>query len=315
MPDATPAAGIKAGYPRLPISTKARAYAQLCRPFTLQAPMVGALCAVGMVIQYGHATLDGVLDSWRRVVYAMATLLMVQVGSNFVNQATDVVEDRVNRSYRPIPRGVVSVDEALTIGHVLWFLAAARAVTLGAPFTIIVLAIVLLSYLYSTPPLRLKARLHIGYVAVAAARGLLGLVGVWSLFGPLDAPQPWVAGGILFAFLLGGVASKDFLDVAGDALANVQTWVVRYGSNGARLLMLPFILSPILTLPLSEQFGLLDLQPAAYAASVGTILTLAHRLLFAHDRPNRYLEGTPVWTFMYLSLMAMMLAFGLGGYL
>jgi 4-hydroxybenzoate polyprenyltransferase len=309
-----PVVGIRAGYPRLSGMVKLRAYIACARPFTLLAVFVGVAAAAGMNVAYGNVTWPAVLVDWRHLAYGVATLLMVQIGGNFVNQATDQ-EDEINRKYRPVVRGWVSREEASTIGHLLWFFAILRAATMGPAFGALVTALVATSYAYSSPPLRLKQRPWGGNISVALARGMLGFLAAWSLWGnPLD-PHPWVAGAVLTLFLVGATTAKDFADEAGDRAHGVRNLVVQYGPRRAAWMSLPFILSPVVTIGLAAALGWLFVNTVAYLVATLVVLTFAYHLIYSHGTANKVLEGNRPWMWMYFSLLALQVVFAVEGFI
>jgi 4-hydroxybenzoate polyprenyltransferase len=307
-----PAVGIRASYPRIPASAKARAYIAASRPFTLLAVFVGVIAAAAMNVSYGNTTWGAVLSDWRHLLFGLATLLMVQIGGNFVNQATDT-EDEINKQYRPVVRGIISREEASTIGHLLWFFAILRAATMGWEFGVLIAGLVAVSYSYSTPPIRFKQVPWGGNISVAVARGMLGFIAAWTLWGPVTDPRPWIAGGILTLFLVGATTAKDFADEAGDRAMGVRNLVVLYGPRKAALISLPFILSPIVTLALAGQ-GLLSVNLIAYLVATLVLLVFAYELLYAHAFENKVLEGNKPWFWMYMSLLALQVVFAVNGF-
>jgi 4-hydroxybenzoate polyprenyltransferase len=308
-----PAVGIRATYPRVPASIKARAYLAASRPFTLLAVFVGVFAAAGMNIAYGNTTWAAITTDWRHLAFGVATLLMVQIGGNFVNQSTDD-EDEINKQYRPVVRGLITKQEASTIGHLLWFFAILRAATMGPAFGVLVTGLVATSYAYSSPPLRLKQVPWGGNISVAIARGMLGFLAAWTLWGDVLAPQPWIAGGILTLFLVGATTAKDFADEKGDRAMGVRNLVVLYGPKRAALLSLPFILSPIATLFFAMHGSLLDINLIAYLVAALVIVTFAYQLLYQHAMENRVLEGNKPWFWMYASLLALQAVFAAGAF-
>lgn len=296
--------GIKTTYPRLPFSGKLRAYLACSRPFTWLAVLVGVLAASVMAVQYDYTAWEVILSQWHVVLYGAATLLMVVIGNNFVNQATDP-EDRVNRTYRPVVQGLIAQEEASTIGHMLWILGVLRATTLNLSFGVIVTILVIISYGYSHAPLRLKARPWMGNVGIGLARGGLGFLAAWSLVAPVFAQEALAAAGVLTIFVVGATTAKDFSDETGDRRFGVKTLVVRYGPQQAAGLSIPFIISPIILIPVLDWLGILRV-PVYAIALLGVVLTLfVHSMLKENQIQNRFLEASRPWAYMYGSLLVL----------
>ena len=104
---------------RVGLSRKVGAYIELISPFTLLAPLFGGLGAsfIALVVQ------DFEGFRWSTLVYGVATLMILNAASNCMNAAYDAHIDRINKPYRPIPRGLVTRDEALSLAWFLYFLA------------------------------------------------------------------------------------------------------------------------------------------------------------------------------------------------
>jgi len=294
--------GIRDTYPLVP-AAKFAAYLACARPFTWLAPLVGVVCAAGMATRYGYTSWASVAASWHLLVYGATTLLLLVVGNNFVNQSTDR-EDAINRAYRPVVRGLVSSQEAATIGHFLWFAALLRAATISVAFGVLVALLVTISYAYSHPPIRLKARPWLGNAAIAVARGGLGFLAAWSLWAPPLALPALMAALVLTVFLVGATTAKDFADLPGDAACGVRTLPVKYGPATAALLSHIWIvggLTLLFVLPL-------ELSPLTTGLALLAGLGLMASMETQHDKPNAVLEGNRPWLFMYLALLALQVA-------
>ena len=87
------------------LSKRARGLIDLVRPFTLLPPYVVSMSIIVASMIYSKAYIP---DNWWFIVgNASLTVAMVNAASNALNQATDVEADRISKSYRPIPRGVI----------------------------------------------------------------------------------------------------------------------------------------------------------------------------------------------------------------
>ena len=102
---------------RLTPAQRLRAVADLARPFTLLAPVVGVLCgAVVAAAATGH-------DLDLRALLAMLSAALATAASNAWNQVFDVQADRVNKPRRPVASGALSRAAALRVGHAAAILA------------------------------------------------------------------------------------------------------------------------------------------------------------------------------------------------
>jgi len=290
---------------RVGLSRKLGAYIELIRPFTLLAPLFGGIGA--SVVALSTQDFDGF--SWATLIYGVATLMMLNAASNCMNAAYDAHIDRINKPYRPIPKGLLSRDEASSIAFFLYFIAMFRAILISVEFFALVLLIVIITIYYSMPPIRLKKRFWASNVSIAFARGLLGFVAAWTIFGDPREPTPWVIGGILFIYLVGATTSKDFTDVEGDARYGMRTLPVMYGPNRAALIAGPFFILPFILIPVGVLRGHL-IESANYLLILVVWGAYVMWLLQTHatSRDPQF-ENSPVWKHMYLMLFALQLGF------
>ena len=296
--------GWRVGVPR-----KIAAYVELIRPFTLLAPVFGGIGGAVLALAAGG------FDEWVwpsavwTLVYGITTLVLLNAASNCLNGAYDAHIDAINKPYRPIPRGLVTRDEAVSLAYALYFLAFFRALLISPAFWAIVMLVAATSYYYSMPPVRFKKRFWFSNISIAFGRGMLGFVAAWTLFGDPLNPTPWVIGGIMFIFLVGATTSKDFTDVEGDRRYGMRTLPVVYGPRRAALIATPFFVGPFLLIPLGVLRGYL-VQEANVLLLLSVWGVYVMYLLQGHatERDPNF-ENSPVWKHMYMMLFALQLGF------
>jgi 4-hydroxybenzoate polyprenyltransferase len=155
-----------------------------------------------------------------------------------LNGISDVQEDRVNGSRRPIASGALSPRTAAWWAATAALAAVAIAGTLGVPAVASVLAVLVLGWQYSAGPGLLKRR-PTGTGAVGSGLGFLAYFMGFSG----QAELAWshaLAGPLIFAITMSawmafvGAPAKDLSDVPGDAAANRRTLAVCLGEPAAR---------------------------------------------------------------------------------
>ncbi|MEF8874138.1 MAG: UbiA family prenyltransferase [Candidatus Thermoplasmatota archaeon] len=293
--------GIKARYPNIPLSRRMRAFIQLLRPYTLFAPLFAVL--FGAIAQMGFA---GELHLLRgRILLLLLgglALMIAQASGQVSNQACDPPElDRINdKGYRPIPSGVISQEEAISIGWGLALLSVAIAFLIGDQFGILVSLMFVVIVAYNFEPLRLKKRLWLNNISMAFSRGLLPLPAAWAIFGDVLNPLPWMIGSCIFFWVVGWQSAKDIDDVEGDAEYDINTPAVYYGVKR---------LKKILVLPSLASFGVLTffLVLEMIPSSFSILLLLAVPTLVMHkyigeNKAIALLENNIVWQLFYLVL-------------
>ncbi|UCF08167.1 MAG: UbiA family prenyltransferase [Thermoplasmata archaeon] len=303
---------------------KLRGFIDLIRPFTMLAPIIGGLC--GGLMGWRAARPDipylpfifindkfpflQYHEGFLTLLIGATTLAILNAASNTLNAVYDADIDRINKPYRPIPSGIVTKEEAWAFAWILYPIVLVRAVLVNRTFGLFVLLIMLITVAYSTTPLRLKSKLWISNISIAFARGLLGFVAAWSIFGnPFAEPTPWIIGGVMMIFLIGAITSKDFTDMKGDRVFGVRTLPVVYGVKKAAVISGPFFVMPFILILLALMAGLLEIGMfwLVLLAVWGVITALLMQTVATREETT--FENTIVWVNMYLLLMAMQVFF------
>ena len=296
---------------------KARAYVELGRPFTLIAPGLGFLS--GAITAIGAYPRD--LLSWPVLAPALLGSVMAMVfnaGNNALNQIYDLEIDRVNKGKRPLPSG------RLTIGEAWAFTVVTYALTLILAWLVapagrhecfwIVLAAVVMTYIYSVPPLRTK-RLGIwANVTIAIPRGVLLKVAGWSAVKTVIGAEPWYIGGIFGLFLLGASTTKDFADMEGDRRGGCRTLPIVYGVSRAAWMISPSFVVPFVLINVGAATGVLT-GHALLLHVLGAIMT-AYGLYVCYlmlKRPEDLAveENHVSWAHMYRMMFVAQIGFAL----
>lgn len=301
---------------------KVRGFIDLIRPFTLLAPLIGGIS--GGLMGWRAVTDDPLPflfidhnfpflqyhNGFLELLIGASTLIILNAASNALNAVYDVEIDKINKPYRPIPSGVVTKDEARTVAWILYPIVLFRAVWVNRTFGLFVLMIMLITIAYSTRPLRLKKRLWISNFSIAFARGLLGFVAAWSIFGdPFSDATPWIIGGVMMIFLIGAITSKDFTDIIGDKVHGIRTLPVVYGIKKSAVISGPFFVLPFILILLGLMAGVLKLAMfwLVLLALWGVIIAVLMQTVAT--REEKIFENSIVWVNMYLMLMALQIFF------
>jgi 4-hydroxybenzoate polyprenyltransferase len=244
--------------------------------------------------------------------------MVFNAGNNALNQIYDLEIDRVNKGKRPLPSG------RLTIGEAWAFTAITYAVTLILAWLVaprgrhecfwIVLAAVVMTYVYSVPPLRTK-RLGIwANVTIAIPRGVLLKVAGWSAVKTVAGAEPWYIGGIFGLFLLGASTTKDFADMEGDRRGGCRTLPIVYGVTRAAWMISPSFVVPFLLINVGTVTGVLTGHPMLLHL-LGGIMT-AYGLYVCYlmlKRPEDLAveENHVSWAHMYRMMFLAQIGFAL----
>ena len=219
---------IRSPYKGLVIARKIRAVIDLVRPATLVAPIIGGTMAALMGLVYTGSFKDFDI---LKLFFGVIALVILNGASNSFNQVTDYQIDKVNKPYRPLPKKVLSLKEAMWISIILYILAGVRALFVSPTFFLIVVCLVLLTLVYSAEPFRLKNRLWLNNINIAVARGGLGLLAGWAIFTPVNHVIIWACALVITLYLVGMTVCKDFNDIIGDRKYGSKTLPVVYGKK------------------------------------------------------------------------------------
>lgn len=324
----------KDSYKKVVYAPKIRGIFDLFRPFTLLAPLIGGIAAALMALaldplpKYSdrfivNGSFIGPTFSWSypfmywdfpllELLAGVSALILVNAGSNVLNQVYDFKIDKINKPYRPIPSKIITLNEARTIAWVVYLITLWRAAAVGSgAFLFLILIIMLITIFYSMPPVRLKKRLFISNLSIAFARGMLGFVAGWSIFGNPFNQTPWLIGMIMSIYLIGAVTTKDFTDMKGDKKFGMRTLPVVFGKRKAITISAPFFVSPFILIPIGILRGHLIAETMNLIVLIiwGAFIVM---LLYKYsDVPDKKFENTPVWIHMYFMLMAIQISFSL----
>ncbi|MBP2707900.1 UbiA family prenyltransferase [Microbispora sp. RL4-1S] len=199
------------------------------------------------------------------VLQGMAAWVLSILAIYLFNGVTDVTEDRINGSGRPIARGDLPQRTAALVVAAAAVLALAATLGLPAPMAVIIALNLVLGYLYSGRPAPLKDSVA-GTLTVLCVSGLLsylagavvamdGAVGGTAdgvAVGAGGGVADWAVGGAVLAMphgllvfaaaaiswmVLVGMPAKDLSDITGDAAVGRRTLGALVGERVSRRLM------------------------------------------------------------------------------
>lgn len=176
-----------------------------------------------------------------RVAQGAVAWVLSTLAIYLFNGVTDVTEDRINGSRRPIARGDLEPRAAMTVVLVAAGLSLAATLGLPAQVTWMVGANLVLGYLYSGPPFHLKS----GSGATIIVLCISGLLSYWCGFfvstggERVSTPLELIVFAVAATYwmTLVGVPAKDLSDIEGDAAAGRRTIGVTLGERTSRYVM------------------------------------------------------------------------------
>lgn len=266
---------------------KITAYLQLVRPFTLLAPIFAGLLGVLSTVPLTFETL-------MTAIYVGVTLALCQATGQIMNQYADVELDKIVKPYRPLPKGMVTREEALGCAWLLAIISVARAFTISQSFGLAIVALLFFAVFYSLSPFSPR-KIHpiLNLLWMAFSRGFIPILAVWSIYGDITKALPYAL--LAFTWVFGFQGTKDLEDIEGDRQFGIKTVATDYGSTKLRLLM---IFATVAYLGITFGFGLVLM-------SFLTIPSLIAILKF--DRKSPVTENNYGWLMFYVGLAALFL--------
>ena len=155
-----------------------------------------------------------------------------------VNGISDVPEDSVNGSSRPIASGALPLRMAAKVAGMTAATAVVGAALVGNGWTVLfTLAMLGLGWAYSMGHKPLKMHMT-GFLGAVVAGGMLTYLAGWSSVGGAEIHLDLILFGAAMSLWMGlGGATKDLPDLEGDRLAGRRSWPVVLGDRRARLAM------------------------------------------------------------------------------
>ena len=269
---------------------KATGIVRLMRP--LNCVMMGVAVFVGAVL--AKQAFSGV--DWLNVLFGFLTGFMLTAAAMAINDFYDRKIDAVNEPSRPIPSGLVSSKEALTL---VFFLTAT-----GLVFAILVSVLCLLVAGVSWI-------IVIAYVTVGKRSGLPGnflvsaCVAIPFVYGSITVTglvelNVWLFVSMAFLSNTGREITKGIVDVKGDAVEDVKTLAVRYGERNAAVVAAVFFVSAVALTPVPLILDLVSFSfiPVVLVTDVGLVVCSA-LLLMDHSRENaRKIKNVVLYLFV-----------------
>ena len=206
----------------------------------LARPQNGLIVALSVMV---GAAVSAPIESWPKVILACLSACLISAGGNSINDFFDLEIDRINKPYRPLPRGEISPPSALIFSAALFLLGVVASLWIRPLSLMVALLVCGLLALYSS---FLKKKLLWGNLTVALVSGSAFFYGG---IATSDFTLSLVPAGFAFLFHLGREVLKDAEDVKGDSHWGASTLPVKLGVNfSLGLSTLVFSLLIILTL-------------------------------------------------------------------
>ncbi|OAN47588.1 bacteriochlorophyll/chlorophyll synthetase [Chloroflexus islandicus] len=214
---------------RVSLSRKIRAHIELADPVTWISPVL--VCFCGALASGYERGFDWTRpDHWWLML--LGALMTGPLGTGFSQSINDYFDrelDAINDPQRPIPAGIITLNEARWNWIVLGTATMLVSLVFGQPLIVFFAFVgIVLSVIYSMPPIKLKKHFWLGPPAVG-----LGYVSMsWMAGHLIFAPLTWQS--VVVALINGGLAAgllflNDIKSVEGDRKLGLKSLTVAIG--------------------------------------------------------------------------------------
>ena len=197
------------------------------------ATLAGLFCVSGMINVIAQAESLIIIQ---KIVPLPIISLLISIGMYTLNDLVDADLDKLNGKKRPIPSGLVSRSQAW--GFIVWTNGLAillSIITLNIISMILVVPMLIIGILYSTPKIALSDRFVIKTLSIAIFYILCAILGFTSTYG-LNVAIANPGGLTYVAIMLGTMifissVFNDLGDVSGDRAAGRHTIPITIGQT------------------------------------------------------------------------------------
>ena len=220
--------------------SKTYSYFKLIRPANVL--IAGFSVIVGAVVAGG-------IDCYWKVILAFVSAGLIAGGGNAINDYFDLEIDRINKPQRPLPKGEISLRNAVLFSFLLLFLGIMFSIFINRVALVLCVLVSLLLVIYSR---FLKRKLLIGNLTVSF---ISGLTFIYGGIITKDFRLSLIPAALSFFFHFGREILKDLEDFKGDVAFGAKTLPVVKGERASKifisilfavlaiLIFLPYILN------------------------------------------------------------------------
>lgn len=172
------------------------------------------------------------------LIGAVLAIFSAWTFSVIVNDLSDIEIDAITNADRPLLRGAIEKNQYADLGLVLALLALLSSLVVSKIFFLIIAGYLLVTWIYSNHPFRLKRFVVVSSVFSSIA-SLLFLLGGYTLVsqGQTLALFPWKIIAFLFVSYALLIPLKDIKDIGGDRANKVTTLATLMGEENSRIIL------------------------------------------------------------------------------
>jgi 4-hydroxybenzoate polyprenyltransferase len=164
-----------------------------------------------------------------KLAMALVSIFLLFVHAKIANDRHDLAIDRISNPDRPLVSGILSGNDAGSLGALAWGAGFVAALMTAKIFICCWLALWAAAHLYSAPPFRLRRFYPAGHLTLAAIGTLVFLTGTMLALG--DGAYNRIAEKAIFIYVFLAFFClchlKDFKDMEGDRAVGVCNILAR----------------------------------------------------------------------------------------
>jgi geranylgeranylglycerol-phosphate geranylgeranyltransferase len=196
----------------------------LVRLFRFELPLAAGICTL-----LGELFALGALPAASALIFGFLSVFCISAAALILNDYFDVAVDRINVPDRPLPAGLVTRREVLTLSIAVMVAGFAAAALISLEALAVGVLVWVLGFLYNW---RYKRAGLVGNLLVSIS------VGMTFIFGGLAVGRPfeiivWYFAGLAMLIDLGEEITGDALDMAGDTEIGSRSLALRLGRDAA----------------------------------------------------------------------------------
>lgn len=268
---------------------------QLIRP--VNCAMMGFAVIVGASFVEKDIFLP---DVSTKLLLGFITSFTLTGASMVINDYYDRKIDAINEPSRPIPSGLVSTEEALSLALALSTIGFAAALMTSTPCLVIAIIAWIVSVTYNTKG---KHTGLLGNLLVSTVVVTPLIYGGFAVDKGLAVPT-LLSVAIAFLSITGREITKGIVDVQGDKAQNVKTIAVLYGEKTATAVAVIFLFLAVSLSPVPWLVGAVSIWylPFVIITDCGLVLS-SLSLVRDHSRENarRIKNSNLIWLVIGLS--------------
>jgi geranylgeranylglycerol-phosphate geranylgeranyltransferase len=193
------------------------------------------------------ASVSGDIESWWKVFFACLSAFFISAGGNSINDYFDIKIDRINKPYRPLPKGEITPSSALKLSILFFLVGTFLSIWIKPLSPWIALLVCGLLVVYSW---NLKKTLLWGNLTVSLVSALAFIYGG---IATNDFSLSLIPAAFALLFHLGREILKDVEDLKGDSSWGASTMPIKLGVDFS-LYMCTLVFSFLIFLTLFPYF-------------------------------------------------------------